>query len=276
LLGESREIDGIPSLQAHPMGLRYLKNFGLRRYSHLGGTVLEACADTSSRCLQSAGLEGRQIGAIVLGLSEALPFGVFINQCTNFSQALLFARHLIHGEGHAHVMLVGSDRLDDGRGGRVMPNNTSVYSDMALSCLVSAERTDGFVVGPICHKFLPQMARIMKNNDQLAFIETYSSGIRAACDLMYERSGRKPSNFDYLITPNFNDSVVKNLARLSGIEEGRLFRDNLATMAHCFAADHMISLRTIADSGKAAKGCIFNLVAVGGFWNFSSTFAKKT
>lgn len=295
-LGEIRPIEEIPRLARDPMALRYLKNLGMASYSKLSGPMLDVLRGTAGKFLASSGLRGQDVDAVIffstmfdiyaehsdlallcheLGFDRAVPYGVFLNQCTNYTQAIQFGGHLIRSDGMRRVLLLGADRLDDARSDRVMPNNTSIYSDVAVCCLLSGEPRGGYAVDLMRHKYVPEMAKIMAGNDIIAFIENYSRGMAGACEAAYRDAGVEPSGIRHLVSANYNHSVLKNIAQLAKIPESRLFKGNVAAMGHCFSADHLISLRALADSGAARSGDRLNLVAVGGFWIFSSTLVTK-
>jgi 3-oxoacyl-[acyl-carrier-protein] synthase-3 len=296
LHGDLRPIDEIPELARDASALRYLRNLGLERYSHQTRGTLDVLDEVIRGTLTEAGLKSADVDATIffstmfdleseqsdlasishkLGLTKAVSFGMFLNQCSNHSQCLLFARSLLKSEGYRNILLIGSDRIH-GAFPRTMPNNTSVYSDVATCCLVSSEDLGQFRLHGIKHKYLPDMAELSAGGKVVEFIERYSHGFKSVCEDLYSSMGNGPDAFRHLITANYNQSVLKNLCRLAGIAADRLYQRNLPRFGHCFSSDQLISLETLIVEGNLRKGDLLNLVAVGGFWTYSAVCVEKT
>lgn len=295
VLGELRPIEEIPELVKNATALRYLRNLGLEKFSKQDRAALDVLDETVQGALSRAGLKPADVDATIFfstmfdlereqsdlatishraGLHNSVSFGMFLNQCSNHSQCLLFARHLIE-EGYRNILIIGMDRIH-GHFPRTMPSNTSVYSDASICCLVSAEDRGGFRLRSIKHKYLPDVAGLAASNDLVRFIERYSLGFKSVCDALYMDMGKGPADFSRLITANYNTSVLKNLCRLAGMRDDRLYTGNIAKYAHCFSADHLISLDSLAAEGTLVAGDLLNMVAVGGFWTYSAVCVEKT
>jgi 3-oxoacyl-[acyl-carrier-protein] synthase III len=295
-LGDKKPIAELDTLAANASARKFLANQGMRDYSKIASPLYGVLVDTTRRTLDSAGIKGSEVDAVIyfstmfdlysehsdlanlshkLELTNAVPYGVFINQCTNFTQAIQIAGNLIRAEGMGKILLIGGDKHDGSKSDRVMPNNTSVYSDVAVSFLIEGEDNGGFLIRGMKHKYVPEMAKIAIGSDITAFIQRYSEGMSGVCGELYAETGVNPEDIHHLVAANYNLSVLKNIAYLARIPDKKLFKENIADMAHCFSADHLISLKTMADKGLLEKGQLLNLVAVGGFWIFSATLLQK-
>jgi 3-oxoacyl-[acyl-carrier-protein] synthase III len=283
--GPRTSLEELPALRDDPEALKYLTTLGLRRFSRIAEPttpLIERCADETMR---AAGTVGADIDAVItfstlldphreldnvalvaakLGIVGAQSFGVFHNQCTNYSQALQLARYLTICEPYRHVLLIGWDVLDERRGDRIMPNRLSVYSDVVLTAMVSRDAHDGFRIDGISHRYLPDISGLQAPGEVLRFIQRYSDGLRGACQSLYQAVDASPGVFKRMITANYNLSVLRNLAELAGVRQDRVFTDNLADYAHCFAADQLISLEQLSRRGECASGDRLLLVGAGG------------
>jgi 3-oxoacyl-[acyl-carrier-protein] synthase-3 len=293
-VGSMTDISAIRQLEADPASLKYLKNLGIVRFSKESEPARECLKKVAQDFLAGSRLDAGDIDGIIyfstmfdvyrefddlpqvcheLGFRNAIPFGMFLNQCTNYSQALVLAKHLVGNDGLRNVLLLGSDRSDDARDYRVMPNNTSVYSDITVAALVSSSVRKGYAIREISHRYLPELAGISAAGNIIDFIEKYSLGFSSVCKSLYAKSGLSPADFKYLVTANYNHSVVKNLVSLAGMPPGTAYTENIGKLAHCFAADQLISAEELQDA--VPSGARLNLVAVGGFWLFSAVCLER-
>jgi 3-oxoacyl-[acyl-carrier-protein] synthase-3 len=205
-----------------------------------------------------------------LGLTNALPLGLTLGQCTNYSTALVVARGLIESSGLSTVLLLGSDRLDEGRASRVFAERISVYSDGVVSCIVTREPRTGFQIGQIQHQFLPAISRLDARRDFLAFLQMFSTGMREASRKLCLKAGLTADAYTRLIPANLNISVLRNFAELVGVPFERMYTDNVGKYGHTFAYDQLISLETLLAEQRVESGQRFMLVGVGGNYLFSA------
>ena len=295
--GELRPIADIRSLQADPQGLEYLRKLGLATYSKLELPLRGHLLRIAKETLEKSGVAASEIQAVIffsttfdfyaehsdiariamdLGLKNAIPFGMFLNQCTNYSQAIMMAKHLILGENFRNILVLGSDLLDDVRNDRTMPSRTSVYSDAVVGCLVSERDLGDFEIEGMAHHYIPEMGFMDPQKDVVKFITNYSDGFSKVCKNLCMNLDRDASRFSRLITANYNLSVLKNLALLAGMPPSKLYLENVPKLAHCFAADQLISLQTLQAEGRLIAEESLLLAAVGGFYIYSAMALRKT
>lgn len=294
--GESHPIESLASLKGDARSLEYLTALGLAWFSRISGPMRPLLRARAAACMEKSETPPGEVDAIIhfsttfdaykehgdlawmaveLGLERALPYGMFLNQCTNYTQAIQFASHLIRNEGMKNVLVLGSDVLDESRADRVMDNRVSVYSDIALAFMVRAGTGAGYRVDGLEHRYLPRISSYTKPASLVQFITAYSEGIRGVCGSLCARLGAGPGSFKRLVTANYNHSVLKNLAQLADMPQNALFLDNIADYGHCFAADQLIALQHMDERNLAEPGDRMLLVAVGGFVIFSSLAVEK-
>ncbi len=292
LCGERVPIEELPALRQAPDSLRYLKTLGLARFSRISSPVPPLLEAAMLRSLEQAGLQAEDVDALILfsttldeyrehadlarlaaklGLRRAIPYGMFYNQCTNYSQAIQLASFLAGVEGRRHILVVGYDVLDEQRWDRLMDNRVSVYSDVVVSFLVhAAPPAAGYRIDKVVHRYAPELSTLMAPTDTLRFITAYSEAFRGVCQEIYAAGAWRPADFKRLLTANYNLSVLRNLAELAGFSREALFVDHIADYAHCFAADQLIALEALLRGDLVRSGDRLMLVAVGGFVLFSS------
>jgi 3-oxoacyl-[acyl-carrier-protein] synthase-3 len=296
--GEWRPVEELASRpEANPDEIRYLANLGLVRYSVLDGPIRKHYPACVKATLQKAELAPAAVDAVLfftstfasyeeyddlaqlsheLGFTNALPVGLFLGQCTNYSTALLMASGLISTHGFQNVLLLGGDRLDESRAPRVLGGRLSVFSDAVVSCLVSTRDRGGYELGAIRHHYLPHMYKVDPAREILPYINGFSDGLRTACNKLYQAMEVSGSAFTWMIPANLNLSVLKNFAALAGVQVDRMYKANVARYGHSFAYDQLISLDTLAAEGAVHRGDRLLLVGVGGDYLFSALSVTKT
>jgi 3-oxoacyl-[acyl-carrier-protein] synthase-3 len=287
--------DGLP---IDPAAVATLAAGGLCRYSAIERPVHELFEGCVQQTLDASGVQPAEVDAVIffsstfssytdyddvarlcaeLGIRQALPMGMFLGQCTNYSSALLVAAALIDSHGFDNVLLVSADALDERRASRVLARTIAVFSDTVASCLVSrSARADrGYRVEHITHRFEPGLVNLDPETNLLKFVTLFSGALDRVCADLYVTLGCSGKDFSRLVLANFTIPTLKNFAMAAGIPVGRMYTENLARFGHCFAADQLIALDTLSGSGVLRAGDRLLALGVGGNYLFSATTFEK-
>jgi 3-oxoacyl-[acyl-carrier-protein] synthase-3 len=278
-----------------PDQVRALTQGGLSRFSVIDEPVRTHYPDCVGESLDKTGLRAADVDAVLfisstfsayddhgdlvelcrqLGLTKALPIGLFLAQCSNFSYALMVARSLIEAQGMRTVLLLGADTLDQSRSSRVLPANASVFSDTVLSCVVSADLDHGFLVEAITHVVEPELSALDPAVDTLKFLDLFILRLQQLCERTYSQTGYPPEAFSHLVLANLAIPVLRNYAAVSRIPFSRVPTKNIGVFGHCFAYDQLITLAGLVDQGELGAGDLAHVLGVGGNYLFSSTVAR--
>jgi 3-oxoacyl-[acyl-carrier-protein] synthase III len=268
---------------------------GLSRFSVLDEPVQAYYPDCITESLDKAGLRPGDVDAVIffsstfttydnhadiveicrkLALSKAIPIGLFLAQCTNFSYALMVARSLIDSQGMRTVLLLGADCLDESRSSRILPANASVFSDTVLSCVVSADLAHGYRVEATQHVVEPELSALDPGVDTLKFLDLFILRMQELCERTYSRTGYAPDAFTHLVLANLAVPVLRNYAAVASIPFSLVPTQNIGLFGHCFAYDQLITLSRLAEDGDLGVGDLAHILGVGGNYLFSSTVAR--
>jgi 3-oxoacyl-[acyl-carrier-protein] synthase-3 len=271
--------------------IKALGQGGLRQYSVITGPVRRWYPECAAESLKKAGVQPADIDAVILfsstfsayddhadiidlchdlGMHNAMPLGLFLGQCTNFSQALMVAGALIRSQGLRSLLLIGSDALDGNRAGRVLEGNLSVFSDTVMSCVVSRDVTAGFRLEYVDHATESSLSALDPQRDFLKIIDLFSRTMDGLCTRTYATTRRGPDDFSHLVLANLSAPVLKNYAAVARVPFARVPVGNVARFGHCFAYDQLITLATLAENGDITPGDEALILAVGGSYLFSS------
>lgn len=279
-----------------PDQIRALTQGGLSRFSVLDEPVRTYYPGCVGESLDKVELSGADVDAVLfisstfstydnhadvvelcrqLGLTRALPLGLFLGQCSNFSYALMLARSLIDSQGMRTVLLLGADSLDESLGSRVLPANASVFSDTVLSCVVSADLAHGYRVEAVEHIVEPELSALDPAVDILKFMDLFILRLQELCGRTYSRTGHTPEEFRSLVLANLAIPVLRNYAAVARIPFSRVPTGGIERFGHCFAYDQLITLAELAEHGELDTGDLALVLGVGDNYLFSSTVARR-
>jgi 3-oxoacyl-[acyl-carrier-protein] synthase III len=182
------------------------------------------------------------------GLRTVRALFVSGESCGGFAAGLDVARGLIVSGSAGAVLVVTVDRIAEGT--RYPPISTTVYSDGAVSCLVTAARPRSAsfrLLGSATETWLPGPGR----PDGMGAARTLTLAVRAATARV---SGGSVRRFRYLVTPNFGRSTRHLLAMAAGMPVDRLHSGEFGRTGHCFASDIPLNLAELEESGALDDG----------------------
>jgi len=290
--GDWNPVVEAPGMEGDIETVTYLNNLGINRYSKLTESLNELAVTCIGETINESRIDASEFDATIffsttfdtyeqhsdlslalneLKLSNAIPYGVFHNQCANYSQAIMMAKMLCGNNEAQNILIIGYDALNDDISERVLPSKTSVYSDVFISFVVSKNKSkDSYRVDGIMNRYFPELLTYQPEEDMFKFITEYSNNFKNVCDDLNNLLSRTPSDYEMLITANYNTSVVRNLAELAGFKQDKLYKSNISKFSHCFAADQLISLKTLIHDQPLNDKSSYLLTAVGGFVLFNA------
>lgn len=202
-----------------------------------------------------------------LGLGETPVVGVNQQACTATLGALRLARGLLAAEPDLDVVLcVSADRFPDGA---VYEQSYNLISDGAAGFQVSRRGGRYRILG--CHQ-LTNGALAAADSD-----ETVGAFFAHTVRLIREtaaRTGTDVQAIDWIVPQNMHRSAWTVTARLLGVAPERLAPDSAAENGHVIAADPIINLRLLQDSGRLEPGQTVLLVMVGFGMNWQATLLE--
>lgn len=291
------DIDTLADSEAvPPQTLIELKRGGLRRFSVLNGSLRKVYVECVDETLKKGGIESADVDAVVffstsflvaeqddipelcrsLGMRNALPLGIFLGECTNFSSALLVASSLIESLGLQTVVVLGGDAIGESGTPRLLDRNVSVFSDAIVSCVLqSGVPKDGYVVEQLAHRFDSELVGLNADADFMTLIDLFAKAMGHVCDDVYASTGHRPQDFDHLVVPNLSISALKNYAAIARIPFARVETDSIGRFGHCFAQDQLIKLDTLVTDGVVKHGEKLLVVGAGGNYLFSAMALRR-
>jgi 3-oxoacyl-[acyl-carrier-protein] synthase III len=283
-LEETRPLQQLPELRQNPELLANLKAVGVAAYSPSRQSPAELAAACASRTLWKSKTDpgavdlllyatttfkeprfyGRDVQALItkLGLVNAYPVGVTLSECANFVIALSLAADSLRLGHCRNALLVTTDKVLEGES-RIVPPEISVGSDCAASVLVTRDGTGPWELLATERFMIPLNGSGPAHEDFARHLKMSAQGIREITARTLAAVDRKPDDFAWLITNNYNQSVSRLFASQSGFDPGRLYTANIARYGHGFGADNLINLSDCAGEHPPDEGDLYFLLASG-------------
>lgn len=295
-LGELAAIESLPELVRDGEALRFLRMVGCRHFARLERPMGDVLVDVGRKALDRARIARSEIGAIVyasstfdasghsndiprlaaaLGLDEAIPYGIFLGNCTNFSLGLSTARALVRDAGRSVLLLSADCIATSGRASRIPDKRICVLSDGVVGAVVTAQDRGGYELCGIDSRHRGELYQLDRQSTlgEVSYIEAMGQAVADVCASLRQRLGLAIDDFAWIVTGNYHAQIMQSYAELAGFSPAMLFRDNLPRFGHSFAADQLIALADLADSGRITRGDNVLLVGTSDFL-WSATVAR--
>lgn len=271
-----RESEGIS-----PEILNDLKGRGLRSFYQDSRTIPEMCMSTAEETLKLAGLRPEEIDLILLATSNAdwvntldaetdlfsifrksgfirtRLIGLSLQACSAFGEAARIAADLTAGQNPAKnvlVILFGRKETPS----RLGPAASTVYSDGAASCIVSADKGNFEICASesLFNIHLGAMGRL-GNFDQ------FVGGVQDITEIsrgVLEKAGIQPEDISALFCTNGSLVHLRVMANAAKVALDRVYSEDVARFAHVYSCDNLISLKNYSSEKTLAPGSYYLLL----------------
>ncbi len=202
-----------------------------------------------------------------LGCIDGAVIGLNQQACTATLGALRVARGLLAAEPDlAEIVCVSADRFPEGA---FYEQAYNLISDGAAGFRVS--RNGGRYRVLACHQITNGALCQASDDESVGAYFTYT------CRLIEEtlqRAGLAIADIGWIVPQNMNRTAWTVMARLLGVELERVVCDSLAATGHVIAADNIINLRYLQDSGRLRSADRVLLTMAGYGMNWQATLLE--
>lgn len=271
-----RESEGVS-----PEILNDLKGRGLRNFYQDTRSIPEMCMSTAEETLKLSGLKPEEIDLILLATSNAdwvntldaetdlfsifrksgfirtRLIGLSLQACSAFGEAVRIAADLTTGQNPAKnvlVILFGRKETPS----RLGPAASTVYSDGAASCIVSADKGNFEICASesLFNIHLGAMGRL-GNFDQ------FVGGVQDITEIsrgVFEKAGIQPEDISALFCTNGSLVHLRVMANAAKVAPDRVYSEDVARFAHVYSCDNLISLKNYSSEKTLAPGSYYLLL----------------
>lgn len=202
-------------------------------------------------------------------LDRAVTIGLTQQGCTTLLGALRMAATLLTSEPDwQRVLCVGADRFPDGAGYEQAYNPVS---DGAAACVVGREPAAFRLIS--AHQ-ITNGGLVQASDDER--VGAYFSYTRLLVTEALARAGLQAGDLAWVVPQNTNRAAWQIMARVLGIDIERVWQPSLPDVGHVTAADNLINLVALVDSGRLRPGERVLLLMAGHGLNWQSVILEAT
>jgi 3-oxoacyl-[acyl-carrier-protein] synthase-3 len=171
------------------------------------------------------------------------------NACGNLGAGLEVATGWLLTGRVSKVLLVTSDEAATGT--RYLASGSTVLSDGAASCMVSqVPHGPGFGVLGIASGG----TGLKDDSGRSSTLRRVAAGIERSVRTVTDVAGIEVSDFRYSLPGNLGRMMRAFLTMAAGVPVNRVYAQGVETVGHCFAADILIDLQTLAARNLVDPG----------------------
>ena len=182
-----------------------------------------------------------------LGLTNAFPIGVTLNNCASFLSAMVIATNMVNAGSYNNILVITADKVYDEQ---IRFQNFALLSDAAASCIITNRKTSGYAL--VAERFLSSADPIDNNHGK----DDSALYGRVFKELM-AKAGLKTDEVKKVFCSNIFRPITQLKEMKLGFRKNQLFLENVAKYGHCFSADTVINLIEYSESNEINDGEYF-------------------
>lgn len=255
---------------------------GLRNFCIQDRPLGTMCTEVVRESLEKCSLSPDDVGAVVVdseqwhctsedriqlleslqgaGFEQVPVLGLELQTCSGVLTGIDIADRLVRAGHEQRPTLVlvcgraapGSKRADVRR--------ATVWSDGVAACVVSARPGRFSIVASAAHTNLSMVRSGVAGEKAAVSVVRSHANICKVSRKLYEVAGVKGSDIDALLCTNGNLMYATFAGRATGVEQARIFTENIPIYGHVFSCDHLINLATYEKFRSFEKGGRYLLV----------------
>lgn len=260
--------------------IEQLRKNGLDQWREDERTIPEMCIASATETLRSASLPSTDVRTMVLassnsdamvsdddetnlfaslheaGFERARILGLTLQSCSASGEALALASDLAFGGSNDVLVVVFAQRKKMSRLG---PQGNLIFSDGAVSCLVSTQPGDFEICATesITNTHLGSLGRA-------GSMAQFQGGVRELAEVskrVLEKSGAKPKDLRAFFGTNAGVNHLKLMAQAARVPLDRVFYDDVPKNGHLHSCDGLISLKNYSIKHELTSGDLFLLLS---------------
>ncbi|WP_430409981.1 hypothetical protein [Kordia sp.] len=283
-LGKSKSIETLDFLKNDQDQLNSYKKAGAAYFAESELSNMDLCFTAISKTLNATAVEKDSIDVVLyvsenatrgysisiidinklllrLGLNKALPIGVSLSDCANIITGLQVGASMIASGMANNILLVCSDIITGGDEKRKMDRDTSIFSDGAVSCILSKPGNGDFDICSIINENLSALwEHDAETHEHEYSMEKFKIMHRISRAILKENT-IKPVNLKKVFASNYSLATTKLFVKMTGCKADKGFYDNIGRFGHTLAGDILINLKDFCkDNTLNADDTFLSLV----------------
>jgi 3-oxoacyl-[acyl-carrier-protein] synthase-3 len=203
------------------------------------------------------------------GLDTAIAMGLGQQACTAMLGSLRLSAAMLAAEPDwQRVLCVTADRFPEGAAYEQAYN---LISDGAAACIVGREPSGLRLV--TAHQITNGGLGRATDDETVG---TYFGYTHRLVTETLARAGMIAQDLDWIVAQNTNDKAWQVLARLLGVDFGKVCFSSMADVGHVISADNVVNLAELLASGRVRPGDRVALVMAGFGLNWQCVILEAT
>jgi 3-oxoacyl-[acyl-carrier-protein] synthase-3 len=260
--------------------IEQLRKNGLDQWREDERTIPEMCLASATETLRSASLPSTDVRTMVLassnsdamvsdddetdlfaslheaGFERARILGLTLQSCSASGEALALASDLAFGGSNDVLVVVFAQRKKMSRLG---PQGNLIFSDGAVSCLVSTKPGDFEICATesITNTHLGSLGRA-------GSMVQFQGGVRELAEVskkVLDKVGAKPKDIRAFFGTNAGVNQLKLMAQAARVPLDRVFYDDVPKNGHLHSCDGLISLKNYSMQHELTSCDLFLLLS---------------
>ncbi|MBC8754075.1 hypothetical protein H2O64_05295 [Kordia sp. YSTF-M3] len=279
-LGKSKNIDTLDFLKNDPNQLNIYKKAGANYFAKSEISSIELCFNAIEKTLNATSVKKDEIDVVLYvsenatrgyrinvidinklllraGLHKALPIGISLSDCANIITGLQVGVSMIASGMANNVLLVCSDMITGEDEKRKMDRDTSIFSDGAVSCMLSKPGNGDFDICSVINENSPSLwAKNSETHEHEYSMEKFKIIHRISRAILKENT-LTAANIKKVFTSNYSLPTNKLFLRMAGCKPDKGFYDNIGRFGHTLAGDILINLKDFEKDNTINSGDTF-------------------
>jgi 3-oxoacyl-[acyl-carrier-protein] synthase-3 len=177
-----------------------------------------------------------------LGVANAFPIGITLNNCTSFLSAISIAVNMVRSGGARNILIVTADKVYDET---IRFNNFALLSDAAASCIVTARPVAGYHLAASSFRAADDPIETNHGRDDSALYQRVFEEVMSQANLTSEQVAQ-------VFCSNIFRSITLIKERKLGFAKKQLFLSNVSKYGHCFSAGEHYVISADAPNLRAS------------------------
>ncbi|WP_420574456.1 hypothetical protein [Kordia sp.] len=279
-LGRSQTIDTLDFLKNDPDTLEVYRKAGAKYYAASEISNIDLCASAIEKTLKETSISKDEIDVVLyvsenatrgysisiidanklllkVGLKKALPIGVSLSDCANIITGLQVGVSMIASGMANNVLLVCSDMITGEDKKRKMERETAIFSDGAVSCILSKPGNGDFDICSLNNENKPTLWEQNAETDEYEYSMEKFKIIHRISRAILKENALKPIEIKKVFTSNYTLATNKLFVKMTGCGKDKGFYDNIGRFGHTLAGDILINLKDFYKNNEIHSGDTF-------------------
>lgn len=178
---------------------------------------------------------------------------IYLSRCASGISAIHYGKSLIASGEASCILTILVDKVNDEYKGRTLNGGMSLFSDGASSFILSRQGY-GFRVEYLNEYMDNEMVDVKPEANLVHYLQQFAQGLKKVAGNVLAQAGVKPDQVRYVVTGNYNLSIMMNYGRIAGFKSHQLYTEEVNENSHLYSSDIVLNLEAMRRKKQIAHG----------------------